>query len=285
MSAEFKPQELSRSIPLVSLEAIELEEAVLGAILLDPNALAAIEELTIQAFSISSHQQIFRVMRELHNSSLKPDLATVAFRLSEKGILKQIGGKSKLASLLDRMVHSYSVKQHAALLQEKYTRRYLKDSFSQIAQLAQTEPDLSQAITQAQAQLNKIHTVTRDSISNCDTGKLDIPDLSTTVTGVTQILSLGLPEWEEQAHLDKLQLVSGISKSSFAHLVASARCASDEVMPSDWQQISRFIDWKNATLDFNQVLPDMADDFLHDGRILNIDPVMLGSIFSLQPCH
>jgi replicative DNA helicase len=122
MEAEFTPQELGQSIPLVSLEAIKLEEAVLGAILLDPDALAAIEGLTIQAFSISSRKQIFRVMQLPHYSSLKPDLATVAFRLSEKGILKHIGGKSKLASLLDRTVHLYSVKQHAKLLQEKYSR-------------------------------------------------------------------------------------------------------------------------------------------------------------------
>lgn len=126
---------------------------------------------------------------------------------------------------------------------------------------------------------SKRASVNRDSPNKSDTSNVDPAGFAATVTSVTQIVHQGLSEWEEQAKLDALQIVSGISKSSFAYLVASVRCACDEVMPSDWEQISRFIDWKNATLDFNQVLPDMASDFLHDGRILNIDPVMLWQYF------
>ncbi|HCF27968.1 MAG TPA: hypothetical protein DEV81_12375, partial [Cyanobacteria bacterium UBA11049] len=76
--------------------AIELEESILGAILLDPGAIAAVEKLPTEAFSISTHQQIFRVMLELHYSCLKPDLLTVTLRMTEKGILRSIGGKTKL---------------------------------------------------------------------------------------------------------------------------------------------------------------------------------------------
>ena len=136
MVVEFESQVIDfRPTPTasISVQAIELEESILGAVLLDPGALSALVGLPIQAFSISAHQAIYRVMLDLQKQGLQPDLPTVAFRMSELGILKQVGGQSKLASLLDRIVHSGSVKQYARLLQEKYYRRYLSDSFSRIA--------------------------------------------------------------------------------------------------------------------------------------------------------
>ena len=116
MVAEFESKIVdfrSPPVPSISVASIELEEAVLGAILLDPAAIAQIEHLPAQVFSISNHRQIFKVMLELHFSSLKPDLPTVAFKTGELGILQQIGGRSKLASLLDRTVDSGSTKQYA----------------------------------------------------------------------------------------------------------------------------------------------------------------------------
>lgn len=77
--------------PLVSLQAVEIEEATLGAILLDPGAIREVENLPVAAFSISNHRQIFKVMIELHRQGLKPDLPTVALRMSELDILKSAG--------------------------------------------------------------------------------------------------------------------------------------------------------------------------------------------------
>lgn len=121
----------------------------------------------------------------------------------------------------------------------------------------------------------RTQTVTGDTTNSSDTSNAEPQSLSAIVTSVTQILEQGLPDWEEQAHLDALQHSSGISKASFAHLVASQRCQSDEVMLQDEQQLDRLIEWKNAKLDFNWVLPDFAEDLLHDARVLNIAPIML----------
>lgn len=261
--------------PLVSLQAVELEEAVLGAVLLDPGVIAEVENLPLQAFSISNHRQIFKVMLDLHRQNLQPDLPTVALVMSELDILRSSGGKSKLASLLDRTVHSGSIKQYVRLLKEKYYRRYLTDSFSQIARLAESEVDWGKALHEAQEQLQKIQTVTGDSLNSGVTPSVDTARLSITVTSVTRILEKGLPDWEEQAHLDALQSESGISKASFAHLVASLRCQFDEVMPKDEQQLGQLISWKNAGLDFKKVLPHLASSLLHDALVLNIDPIML----------
>ena len=259
----------------ISQSAIELEESILGAILLDPGAIAAVEKLPTEAFSISAHQQIFRVMLELHCFCLKPDLLTVTLRMTEKGILRSVGGKTKLASLLDRTVHSHHIRQHASLLQQKYYRRSFSESLISIAQAAQNAPDFEQAVSQAQSLFEKLVTVTGDTLVSSDSSIPGIASFRATVTSVTQILAQGLPQWQEQAKLDAARLQSGLSKESFSALVAALRCQSDEVTSVDEEQLSQLFECKNTTLDFKRVLPHMADDLLHDASVLNIEAIML----------
>ena len=259
----------------ISQSAIELEESILGAILLDPGAIAAVEKLPTEAFSISAHQQIFRVMLELHCFCLKPDLLTVTLRMTEKGILKSIGGKTKLASLLDRTVHSHHIRQHASLLQQKYYRRSFSESLISIAQAAQNAPDFEQAVSQAQSLFEQLVTVTGDTLVSSDSSISSGASFRATVTSVTQILAQGLPQWQELALLDAARLQSGLSKESFSALVAALRCQSDEVTSVDEEQLSQLFECKNTFLDFKRVLPHMADDLLHDASVLNIEAIML----------
>lgn len=121
----------------------------------------------------------------------------------------------------------------------------------------------------------KISSVTSDTSKPGDASNSELVNFLATVTSVTAILARGLSSWEEHAHLDELQSKSGISKGAFWELVASLRCQSDEVTSTDEQQLNRLIDWKNAEFDFKKVIPHMAEDLLHDGQVLNIDPIML----------
>lgn len=259
----------------LSNPGIELEERILGAILLDPAIVAVAAKLPAAAFSVSTHRQIFQVMQKLHQQGLKPDLPTMSLRLTEQKLLKHIGGQSKLVQLLDRTVHSGSVKQYVGLLQERYNRAVLSDRLSHLAEAASTTPNVAAAISQTQSELEALRNVTSDNPSNGDISNLDQARVTATVASVTAILTKALPEWSEQAHLDTLQQESGISKQAFWELVKSQRCASEEVLPEDKQQLDRLIEWKNAKLDFHKVLPHLAANLLHDGEVLNIDPVML----------
>ena len=118
-------------------------------------------------------------------------------------------------------------------------------------------------------------TVTGDTSQSGDSSNVDTTRFTATVTTVTIILKQGLDEWEEQAKLDALQIGSGVSKASFAQLVAAERCKLDEVGSDDQEKLNQLIEWKNTRLDFTKVLPHLADKLLHDGRVLNIDPIML----------
>jgi len=119
-------------------------------------------------------------------------------------------------------------------------------------------------------------TVTSDTSSNSDRSNQEPLSLLATVTTVTTLLKAGLKDYEERAELDAVGERSSMSKGAFWELVKAIRCELDEIQASDSQRLNQLIDWHNATLNFNQVLPKpLADAFDHDALILNIDPVSL----------
>ncbi|MBQ1951821.1 MAG: replicative DNA helicase, partial [Alistipes sp.] len=81
-------------------QAVELEEAVLGALMLEKDAIIAVQEyLTVEAFYTEEHRLIYRAITEL-SMELKPiDLFTVTERLKVKKELKKVGGAVYLAQL------------------------------------------------------------------------------------------------------------------------------------------------------------------------------------------
>ena len=97
-------------------QAVELEEAVLGALMLEKDAIIAVQEyLTPEAFYTEEHRLIFRAISEL-SMELKPiDLYTVTERLKVKQELKKVPGK--IAQLVEETMLSVPVVHHATLEQ------------------------------------------------------------------------------------------------------------------------------------------------------------------------
>lgn len=80
---------------------IEAEEAILGGILLDQNAIYRIKDrLKPEHFYISAHRDIYQACLRLSNKSKETDLLSVTSWLNDHGILARIGGRNKLASLV-----------------------------------------------------------------------------------------------------------------------------------------------------------------------------------------
>lgn len=123
-------------------------------------------------------------------------------------------------------------------------------------------------------------TVTGDTAISSDSPNSDPLSLSATVTTVTTLLKSGLKDYEERHQLEQILARSVVSKATFWELVNTIRCELDEVQAEDTQRLNQLIDWHNATLNFNQVLPPiLAQTFLHDAAILNIDPISLWQYF------
>jgi replicative DNA helicase len=112
---------MNEQLPPVNIEA---EEAILGGILLDPSAMVRIiDTLVPEAFSLESHQQIYRVAQKLYNQRQSTDLMAVTTYLADRGMLEGIGGTTRLAQLLNRTVSATNIDRYVMLIMDKYTRR------------------------------------------------------------------------------------------------------------------------------------------------------------------
>ena len=107
-------------------QAIEIEESVLGALLLDQNAITnAIDILRMEYFYLAEHQQIYNAITKLFREANPVDLLSVADQLKKDGSFDSIGGLNKLVSLTNRITSAAHIEYHVRILSEKYIQREL----------------------------------------------------------------------------------------------------------------------------------------------------------------
>ncbi len=110
----------------VQPQAIPLEEAVLGALMLDKEALAIILDiLQPESFYLDGHQLIYRAMLRLFERSQPVDLLTVSEELRKTGELEAAGGPHYLVELTDKVASSANIEFHARLIAQKHIQREL----------------------------------------------------------------------------------------------------------------------------------------------------------------
>ncbi|MGB3614883.1 MAG: replicative DNA helicase [Elainellaceae cyanobacterium] len=134
---------------------IDAEEAILGGILLDPEAMGrVIDTLRPDAFYIGAHQEIYRAALALFAQGQPTDLMRIATWLKDNGVLEKVGGQSRLIQLVDRTVSAVNVDQYAQLVNDKALRRRLIQTSHEIAQLGyDTRSSLETVVDQAEQQL------------------------------------------------------------------------------------------------------------------------------------
>ncbi|MBZ5702689.1 MAG: replicative DNA helicase [Acidobacteriia bacterium] len=113
---------LDRPLP----QNLEAERSVLGAILLDNNALnAALENLRTEDFFLDQHRRVFQRMADLGESQQAIDLVTLTEELHRRGELESSGGSAYLASLVDGLPKVANVEHYARIVKEKAMLRNL----------------------------------------------------------------------------------------------------------------------------------------------------------------
>ena len=116
--------------------SIEAEEAILGGILFDPEAITRVAELVVKdAFYVKAHQEIYQAALSLNTKGKPTDFISISTYLSDRDLLEQVGGTTKLAQLLNRTVSAVNVDRYAKLIMDKYTRRQLITSGHEIVDL------------------------------------------------------------------------------------------------------------------------------------------------------
>ncbi|HVE60705.1 MAG TPA: DnaB-like helicase N-terminal domain-containing protein, partial [Chitinophagaceae bacterium] len=107
-------------------QAKELEEAVLGAIMLEKGAFdTVVEILKPECFYVDSHQRIFNAMQSLANKSQPIDILTVVEELRFKEELDVVGGPYYVTKLTNAVVSSANIEHHSRIVLQKFIQREL----------------------------------------------------------------------------------------------------------------------------------------------------------------
>lgn len=140
---------------------IDAEEAILGGILLDPEAIGRVSDrLVPEAFYISAHKDIYQAALRLHAQGKPTDLLSITSYLADNDLLARIGGRNKLATLVDRTVSAVNIDSLAGLVVEKYLRRQLIKAGNEIVYLGyETETELPIVLDKAE---QKVFGVTQE---------------------------------------------------------------------------------------------------------------------------
>src|SRR5688572_121693 len=107
-------------------QAKELEEAVLGAIMLEKNAFdSVVEILKAECFYVDANQRIFKAMQSLSQKSQPIDILTVVEELRKKEELEMVGGPYYVTKLTNTVVSSANIDTHARIILQKFIQREL----------------------------------------------------------------------------------------------------------------------------------------------------------------
>lgn len=121
------PNDLSNYVfGKVQPQAVPLEEAVLGAIMLDKDALpVVIDIINKESFYTEAHQAIYTAMLSLFEKSQPIDLLTVTEEIKKQGNLEKIGGAYYLVELTSKVASSANIEYHARIVAQKHIQREL----------------------------------------------------------------------------------------------------------------------------------------------------------------
>ena len=123
ITRQLSPEMLQGKLPP---QAVELEGAVLGALMLDKDAVAnVIDTLHPECFYKEAHQKIYKAVHELFHNTQPVDILTVTQQLRKNGELEIAGGAYYITQLTNRVASAANIEFHARIILQKYIQREL----------------------------------------------------------------------------------------------------------------------------------------------------------------
>lgn len=166
-------------IGFVPPQAKELEEAILGAVMLEREAFAAVDEIIEDIdFYSPVHQIIFRAVKELNKVSKPIDILTVAEALKNNGKLEEIGGPVYIAQLTDRIGSSAHLEYHARIVKQKSIERQVIALTQQANRMIYEGEDIGDVLFQTGKQI--------ESLQEMLLGKMQGAHISSSIKGAVE---------------------------------------------------------------------------------------------------
>ncbi len=109
--------------------SVEAEQAVLGAILIDPKCLSEVAvNLNAEFFYIPQHREIYATMASMYELSQSIDFVSLLEKLKKDGTYDEAGGKAYLSQLVQIVPSSANILTHIAIIKERYYARSLMNA-------------------------------------------------------------------------------------------------------------------------------------------------------------
>lgn len=117
--------------------SIEAEESILGALLIDKDAISDVAEfLRPEHFYKDSHNRIYQSMLDLYQDREPIDLVTVSERLKKAKALTKIGGSAFLSSLANKVPTAAHSEHYGRIVKDNFTKRELITTSAQLTEMA-----------------------------------------------------------------------------------------------------------------------------------------------------
>lgn len=200
---QYKPKALNEIFEhgKVPPQATDLEEAVLGAIMLEKDALASIiDVIRPDAFYKEAHQIIFMAITRLFAKGEPIDILTVTNELKFTGELESAGGPFYIAQLTNRVASASNTEFHARIILQKFIQRELIRISSEIIHDAYEDTtDVFQLLDKAENQLFSVgetnmrrnyldmQSLVRDAVKRIENAKNQTGQFSGVPSGFTEL--------------------------------------------------------------------------------------------------
>ncbi len=126
MANEYGERTETRGLDKIPPQALEAERAVLGGMLLEPEAATtAVEIVSPEAFYKPAHGMIFRAMITLFMRREPIDVMTLSEELNKSDVLDEVGGLPALTDFVDSVPTAANIEHYAKIVLEKYILRQL----------------------------------------------------------------------------------------------------------------------------------------------------------------
>jgi replicative DNA helicase len=227
------------SVDRLPPQSIEAEQSILGALLIDRDAVIEVAEfLRPEDFYRQAHARVYRAMLDLWERREPIDIVTVAEALERSGDLDAIGGRAYLSSLSEQTPTAVFAAQYARIVERKAILRNLISAAGRIAGVGYEDgADVQEAIDRAEAELfsvserrvaagfSSLRTLLHDAFDRLDYLHTHRGEISGIRTGFADLdaLTAGL----QQSDLVILAARPSIGKTSLALNIAEHAAISN----------------------------------------------------------
>lgn len=147
-------------------QAIDAEEAVLGAAIIEADAYEKISSIVSEkSFYKEAHQIIFLAVKSVYESGRPVDMLLVSQELRDSELLDDVGGPTAVVGLTSKVASAAHIEHHARIIQQKYLRREIIRMSSEISADAYKEDnDIDDVLANLIEQYNSLVLVPYNNI-------------------------------------------------------------------------------------------------------------------------